>query len=117
MGSYNHHCIGEEVGWRPPLLYAYPSGHRNLDLKILRKYEKLHAKDNGWLPLWAKAFFFWEPALFRCQPIWLMVAMGWSLGQAPGVILASFVALQVLVSHLSSLMDHGNTFPLMLEYC
>ena len=24
----NHHCIGEEVEWRPPLLYANPLGHR-----------------------------------------------------------------------------------------
>ena len=28
VGGYNHHCIGEEVEWRPPLLYAYPLGHR-----------------------------------------------------------------------------------------
>ena len=28
VGGYNHHCIGEEVEWRPPLLYANPLGHR-----------------------------------------------------------------------------------------
>ena len=28
VGSYNHHDIGEEVDWRPPLLYANPLGHR-----------------------------------------------------------------------------------------
>ena len=28
LGGYNHHCIGEEVEWRPPLLYANPLGHR-----------------------------------------------------------------------------------------
>ena len=27
VGGYNHHCIGEEVEWRPPLLYANPLGH------------------------------------------------------------------------------------------
>ena len=27
-GSYNHHCIGEEVVWRPALSYANPLGHR-----------------------------------------------------------------------------------------
>ena len=26
-GNYNHHDIGEEVAWRPPLLYANLSGH------------------------------------------------------------------------------------------
>ena len=30
VGGYNHHCIGEEVEWRPPLLYANPLGHRVL---------------------------------------------------------------------------------------
>ena len=25
VGGYNHHDIGEEVEWRPPLLYANPS--------------------------------------------------------------------------------------------
>ena len=28
VGSYNHLDIGEEVEWRPPLLYANPLGHR-----------------------------------------------------------------------------------------
>ena len=28
VGGYNRHCIGEEVEWRPPLLYANPSSHR-----------------------------------------------------------------------------------------
>ena len=28
VGGYNHHCIGEEVEWRPPLLYANHLGHR-----------------------------------------------------------------------------------------
>ena len=28
VGGYNHHDIGDEVDWRPPLLYAYPLGHR-----------------------------------------------------------------------------------------
>ena len=28
VGGYNHHCIGEEVEWRPLLLYANPLGHR-----------------------------------------------------------------------------------------
>ena len=27
VGSYNRHDIGEEVEWRPPLLYANPLGH------------------------------------------------------------------------------------------
>ena len=26
-GGCNHHCIGEEVEWRPPLLYANRLGH------------------------------------------------------------------------------------------
>ena len=30
VGSYNHRDIGEEVEWRPPLLYANPLGHRVL---------------------------------------------------------------------------------------
>ena len=28
VGGYDHYCIGEEVEWRPPLLYANPLGHR-----------------------------------------------------------------------------------------
>ena len=28
VGGYNHHCIGEEVEWRTPMLYANPLGHR-----------------------------------------------------------------------------------------
>ena len=40
VGGYNHHCIGEEVECRPPLLYAYPLGHRvPANLKFLGKYE------------------------------------------------------------------------------
>ena len=27
VGGYNHHYIGDEVEWRPPLLYANPLGH------------------------------------------------------------------------------------------
>ena len=28
VGGYNHHCIGDEVEWTPPLLYTNPLGHR-----------------------------------------------------------------------------------------
>ena len=28
VGDYNHYDTGEEVEWRPPLLYANPLGHR-----------------------------------------------------------------------------------------
>ena len=28
VGGYNHHDMGEEVEWRPPLLYANPLGRR-----------------------------------------------------------------------------------------
>ena len=45
MGSYNHHDIGEEVGWRPPLLYANPLGHRvPANLKICEKCVKREPK-------------------------------------------------------------------------
>ena len=45
VGGYNHNCIGEEVEWRPLLLYAYPLGHCVLaNLKILGKYKKQHTK-------------------------------------------------------------------------
>ena len=54
VGGYNHHCIGEEVEWRPPLLrppllYAYPLGHRVLaSLKIPGTCEEQHTKHSTW---------------------------------------------------------------------
>ena len=43
MGGSNHHCNGEVVEWRPPLLYAYPLSHCiPANLKIPGKTERHH---------------------------------------------------------------------------
>ena len=45
VGGYNHHDIGEEVEWRPPLLYANPSGNRiPATLKVCQKCIKTNQK-------------------------------------------------------------------------
>ena len=48
VDSYNHHDIGEEVEWRPPLMYANPLGHRiPATLKISQKYIKREPKTSA----------------------------------------------------------------------
>ena len=49
VGSYKHHDIGEEVEWRPPLLYANPLGHCvPATLKICQKCAKREPKTGAW---------------------------------------------------------------------
>ena len=48
VGSYHHHGIGEEVDWRPPLLYANPLGHRvPATLKIRQNCVKREPKTSA----------------------------------------------------------------------
>ena len=45
VGGYNHHRMGEEVEWRPPLLDTYPLGHRILAKLKNQRFKKQHAED------------------------------------------------------------------------
>ena len=45
VGNYKHHDIGEEVEWRPALLYAKPLGHRVLPTRNLPKMRKTQTKN------------------------------------------------------------------------
>ena len=45
--SYDHHGIGEEVEWRPPLLYAGTLGHHiPTPLKVCQKMRKITTLTN-----------------------------------------------------------------------